>query len=96
MTAERCWKVNTSDYGIPEASELNPATTRAAQIKNCQLHCDYDADIKAYEQRVSMVAAIIRSPLTPTPEFYVKGMLDPIQIWAILKEKLILQENLTL
>ena len=93
MTAERCWKVVTGEYTMPDEPDLNPATTRAAQIENRQLNRDYAADVEAYEQKVGMAAAIIRSSLTPAAESFVKGTLDPIEMWATLKEKLAPQGN---
>ena len=93
MKAERCWKIITGEYTIPDEPELNQATTRAAQLENRQLRRDYEADVDAHEQKDGMAAAIIRSSLTPAAETFVKGMDDPIEMWDMLKAKLAPQGN---
>ena len=93
IMAERCWKVVTSEHMTPNEADLNPANTRVAQIDNRQLKQDYAADFEAYEQKVGMAVAIIPFSLTPATESFVIGMLDPIEMWVTLKEKISLQGN---
>ena len=77
MTAERSWKIVSSELSMPDEPIYNTATSRAAQMENRQLRQDYKADVESYEQKTGMAAAIIRCSLTPAAKCFVKGTLDP-------------------
>ena len=88
MVADRCWKIISSPQPTPTPPTPVDGDTNESRSKNRRMQREYREDVKDYEQKTGMAAAIIRSTLTPAAETYVKGMSDSVLMWTTLRDRL--------